>query len=141
MNPNASIKDSSETIPSLLTHLLNLNAFSSFKTLPPLLSTPRATLHGIQSLKIRLPILDSVSGRFDEVLQKLLWEGTLFKGDEVWEEARILRAKGLLKERSGKTYILQRVRELYEVQEVLKKEEEEEESVYRLVLIGKSLDD
>ncbi|KAG0152197.1 hypothetical protein CROQUDRAFT_719441 [Cronartium quercuum f. sp. fusiforme G11] len=155
INPGANLNDSSQDLSSTLSKLLNLDAFSTFcdpqASLPPDLSSRLRQEtrtegivvghQGIGTLQIDLPILDRVNDSdcaFDRVFRKLLWEGVIGDDEYVGDglEPRILRAKGLLKDANGKCFILQAVRDTYEIQEI----GEEVEAAARLVLIGKDMD-
>lgn len=102
---------------------------------------------GLSTLSIPLPRLRSVTeGPFDRALRSLLWEGSLPDPSPALASgpAQILRCKGLLIQSddcgSGqdRTYILQGVRELYELTEAGPANASDEA---RIVLIGRGLTD
>lgn len=152
INPGAKMNDSSQTLTSTIYELLNLDAFSSFNNkesekVPSRLLTEVCKEgvvvghQGIGTLTIDLPILETVNetnSKFDKVFRKLIWEGIIGEEEDGEEEPRILRAKGLLEDRNGKWYILQAVRDLYEIQEI--EVGDKSGGKPRLFLIGKDLD-
>ncbi|KAH9809990.1 CobW/HypB/UreG, nucleotide-binding domain-containing protein [Melampsora americana] len=153
INPGARLNDSSQTLTSTISELLNLDAFSSFNNHQKVEKVPSRFCteefkegvvvghQGIGTLTIHLPILDTINdpnSKFDKVFRKLIWEGVIGEEEMESKELRILRAKGLLKDQDGKWYILQAVRDLYEVQEITVNEEDH--GIPRLILIGKDLD-
>lgn len=105
-------------------------------------------------------------GRFDELLRTLLWEGKIDTSatnvaeateERVEEEGEgetkpsatkleILRSKAYLRTKDGRCWILQGVRDIYEVTEIpsdrrgIGKDEKEIEIETKLVLIGRGLD-
>lgn len=106
---------------------------------------------GFSTITINLPTFEEVNtndSKFDRTFRKLLWEGILGEqegGCSTTPEAailepRILRAKGLLKDHHGNWFILQAVRETYEIQPVHPDVLMDEHELPKLVLIGKGLD-
>ncbi|KAA1084368.1 hypothetical protein PGT21_025746 [Puccinia graminis f. sp. tritici] len=111
----------------------------------------RTTHDNFSTITINLPAFADVNtsdSKFDRTFRKLLWEGILgeeeegssSKPDSDIQEPRILRAKGLLKDHNGNWFILQAVRETYEVQPVHPDVLMDEHEQPKLVLIGKGLD-
>lgn len=99
---------------------------------------------GISSLRVECsPLSPEAFDQFDQWIRTVLWENHLPEDDS--SKARdllVLRCKGVLSLTSGKRYILQGVRNLYEMDEV----EETEDKLGipdegKIVLIGKGLDD
>lgn len=106
---------------------------------------------GFSTITIDLPTFEEVNtsdSKFDRTFRKLLWEGILGEQEEGCSttpetailEPRILRAKGLLKDHHGNWFILQAVRETYEIQPVHPDVLMDEHELPKLVLIGKGLD-
>ncbi|MBW0460562.1 hypothetical protein O181_000277 [Austropuccinia psidii MF-1] len=103
----------------------------------------RTAHNGFSSITIDLPTIDCVDksdSQFDITFRRLLWEGRIgneeipdFNKDS--DEPRILRAKGLLKDGNGNWFILQGVRDTYEIQPI----EDVIDEQPKLVLIGKDL--
>lgn len=106
----------------------------------------------ISTLLIPLPRLDSIKGRFDQLVRRLLWEGSLqsftLEANEtagpntaapgrITPSIEILRSKAFLQTLDGKSWILQGVRDLYEVTEIPSLVGEELQP--KLVLIGRGL--
>lgn len=99
---------------------------------------------GISSLQVECsPLTPQAFDKFDQWIRTVLWENRLPQDDTA--EARellVLRCKGVLSLTTGKQYVLQGVRNLYEMDEV----EATEDSLGipdngKIVLIGKGLDD
>lgn len=85
-------------------------------------------------------MLPSVKGRFDELIRSLLWDGRLPSSPTspgLEREFDILRAKAFLRTTDGRTWILQGVRDVYEVNEL--GPEEGRTMGPKLVLIGRGL--
>lgn len=97
-------------------------------------------LRGISSLQVTCPVLsDGQLEKLDEWIRSVLWENQL-PGDST-SNIVVLRCKGMFGTRSGDRYILQGVRNMYEM---LKEREVEVlglPEVGKLVLIGKGLDE
>lgn len=106
----------------------------------------------ITSLTIPLPTLPSVrTGKFDELVRGILWDNYLpssslspavkpAPSDSQRPSFEILRAKGFLRTEDGKCWVLQGVREVYDITEVpsgVGRSGEEVQS--KLVLIGRGL--
>lgn len=110
----------------------------------------RTAHDSFSTITIDLPILENIhqsDGKFDKTFRKLIWEGSLDGDDntaadlEIDKESRILRAKGLLKDLGGRWFILQAVRDTYEVQPIDSDDVVGHNEQPRLVLIGKNLND
>ena len=103
-------------------------------------------LRGISSLQVDCPTLNpSQHEKLDEWIRSVLWERQLPgepPGDGATELV-ILRCKGMFKTTAGKAYVLQGVRNLYDIMEVEQGEEPDAgvPEVGKLVLIGKGLDE
>lgn len=131
-------------------------------------TTISAHSNDITTLLIPLPILNDVKGgRFDELIRNLLWEGKIFSStsfsrdpatevEEMEEGAdsklssphlEILRSKAFLRTCDGRCWILQGVRDIYEVTEIPNDRQsrgegaEGTEMETKLVLIGRGLDE
>ncbi|PLW23032.1 hypothetical protein PCANC_28380 [Puccinia coronata f. sp. avenae] len=139
--PERSIENLESSLMKRLTRQVGNSADPHFKT----------THDGFSTITINLPIFENVSAnnsKFDQTFRKLLWEGILGEEEEGYsitlnsniQEPRILRAKGLLKDHHGNWYILQAVRETYEIQPVHPDVFMGEHETPKLVLIGKGLD-
>ncbi|POW15670.1 hypothetical protein PSTT_01963 [Puccinia striiformis] len=112
----------------------------------------RTTHDNFSTITINLPVFDNVStddSKFDRTFRKLLWEGILGEEEKegcsttsksATQQPSILRAKGLLKDHRGDWFILQAVRETYEIQPVHPDVSIDEQEQPKLVLIGKGLD-
>ncbi|OCH91883.1 CobW domain-containing protein [Obba rivulosa] len=76
-------------------------------------------MRGISSLQVDCPTLTSTQlARLDEWIRTVLWESHLPEGETTGSGLEILRCKGMFATEDGKTYILQGVRNLYEIAEV-----------------------
>lgn len=107
----------------------------------------------ISTISIRLPILEDVkTGRFDQLIRGLLWDGFLPpltpSSEPATADAKrefdILRTKAFLRSSDGAEYILQGVRDIYEVTQVPNRSGESgngsEDILPKLVLIGRGID-
>jgi hypothetical protein len=129
---------------------------SSHSHPPPAFSSPHA--NDISSVTIPLPVVEDVrGGAFHEIISTLIWEGKLppplpsatstTTATTVEEPLDLLRSKGFLRTTDGRSWILQGVREIYDIAEVpqavIEKEREEgkREVEPKLVLIGRGLGD
>lgn len=99
-------------------------------------------LRGISSLQVTCPILSPQKlEELDEWIRTVLWEGTI-PGSVTGLTVEILRCKGLFTAESGERYVLQGVRNMYEVVKVAEDAERAEDmgiSTGKLVFIGKGL--
>jgi len=98
---------------------------------------------GISSLQVECsPLTPQAFDKFDQWIRTVLWENRLPQDDPTQaRELLVLRCKGLLSLTTGKQYILQGVRNLYEMDEVETMEDNlgiPDEG--KIVLIGKGLD-
>ena len=101
-------------------------------------------LRGISSLQVDCPTLTpSQHEKLDEWIRSVLWERQL--PDEPpgvgATELVVLRCKGMFKTTAGKAYVLQGVRNLYDIMEVEEGEEPDAgvPDIGKIVLIGKGL--
>ena len=103
----------------------------------------RPHLHTISALRLTCPTLNLYSlTKLDEWIRTLLWEARLpfGAGDH---QLLVLRCKGYFQSETGAEYVLQGVRDLYELREVSKSPVHPTTAPDsgKLVLIGKGLDD
>lgn len=97
-------------------------------------------MRGITSLQVSCPVLLSTHlEKLDEWIRTVLWESRLPGGTED-PELQVLRCKGLFTMDSGEQYVLQGVRNMYEMSKVAEETVGVPESG-KLVLIGKGLTD
>jgi len=100
-------------------------------------------IRGITSLRVTCPVLSPEQmERLEEWIRTVLWECQL-PGDSVHPHEKsleVLRCKGMLSIQSGQTFVLQGVRNLYEL-EPLGKDDVGLPEHGKLVFIGKGLDD
>ncbi|GAA5884838.1 hypothetical protein JCM6882_007116 [Rhodosporidiobolus microsporus] len=120
---------------------------------PSFSSSPHA--NDISSVTLPVPVLRDVrNGAFHELLSTLVWEGRLppLSSQAQTQEddslsLDLLRTKGFLRTSDGRAWILQGVRDIFDVTEVppavLEKEKREgrEEVKSKVVLIGRGLGD
>ncbi|KAF8630841.1 hypothetical protein AX17_005200 [Amanita inopinata Kibby_2008] len=100
-------------------------------------------LRGISSLQVAFPALaKSHLDRFDEWIRTVLWENRLPDRDEQLE-IQVLRCKGVLILETGEEYVLQGVRNMYELEKVDVKVQDTMgiPDPGKIVLIGKNLTD
>lgn len=98
-------------------------------------------LRGISSLRVLCPVLDQMRfDRLDEWIRTVLWENHVPGGSEN-QGLLILRCKGLITMESGEQYVLQGVRNLYEMAKVGGQVDMGVPEPGKIVLIGKGLDD
>lgn len=94
---------------------------------------------GFTSIQVSCPALTvAQTVKLDEWIRTVLWEGHI--PDEDQHEVEVLRCKGVYALQGGTLYVLQGVRNMYEISEV----EESDIGIPdegKLVFIGKSLDD
>ncbi|KAL4262600.1 SIMIBI class G3E GTPase family protein [Pleurotus pulmonarius] len=97
-------------------------------------------MRGISSLQVSCPPLSGGQfEEFDEWLRSILWEGKLPSGQE--GKLEVLRCKGMFTLDSGEQYVLQGVRNLYEIEAVGQKRSLGVPEEGKVVLIGKGLDE
>jgi G3E family GTPase len=95
-------------------------------------------VHSITNVRLSCPTLNSCAfGRLDEWIRTILWEGRL-PYDVGDKPLQVLRCKGYFQMESGEEYILQGVRNMYEL---CKMDPQNLPNSGKLVLIGKGLDD
>lgn len=103
-------------------------------------------IRGISSLQVDCPTLSpSQHEKLDEWIRSVLWERQL-PGEPVVDgttDLVVLRCKGMFKTTAGKAYVLQGVRNLYDIIEVQEGEEPDTgvPDLGKVVLIGKGLDE
>ncbi|THV03827.1 CobW domain-containing protein [Dendrothele bispora CBS 962.96] len=96
---------------------------------------------GISSLQIVCPVLSrSQLDAVDEWIRAVLWENRL-PGNTQSSELQVLRCKGLFSLEGGDQYVLQGVRNIYEMTKVMNEADLGVPDVGKLVLIGKGLDE
>ncbi|GAA5862516.1 hypothetical protein JCM8547_002090 [Rhodosporidiobolus lusitaniae] len=121
---------------------------------PPSAFSSSAHANDISSVTIPLPVVPSVrEGAFHEVVSRLIWEfrtpslSSLSSRDDAPLELDLLRSKGFLRTTDGRSWILQGVRDIYDITEVpeealeREKKEGKKEVEPKLVLIGRGIGD
>lgn len=97
-------------------------------------------MRGISSLQVSCPPLSGGQlEKFDEWLRSVLWEGKLPSGGD--GKLEVLRCKGMFTLDSGEEYVLQGVRNLYEIDSVGQERSLGVPEEGKVVLIGKGLDE
>ena len=97
-------------------------------------------MRGITSLRVTCPLLSSEQQeRLEEWIRTVLWECQL-PADTDQKRLEVLRCKGMFGTQSGQTYVLQGVRNLYELEPLVGDDIGLPEHG-KLVFIGKGLDD
>ena len=100
------------------------------------------TIRGISSILVPIPVLPAAQVEIlDEWIRSVLWEHTLpNEGDTGGLE--VLRCKGMFKTDSGEVYVLQGVREMYDLSPAESLQDSDGAGeIGKLVFIGKGLDD
>lgn len=98
-------------------------------------------LRGISSLQVSCPVLDQAGfDRLDVWIRTVLWDNHVPGGSED-QGLQVLRCKGLITLKSGEQYILQGVRNMYELSKVEEQVDMGVPEPGKIVLIGKGLDD
>ena len=142
--------------------VMNLNAYAS--RVPPSLALGKSHLHdhtdgkcpdqeshpksthytirGISSILVPVPVLSAARvGVLDEWIRTVLWEHKLPQEKDT-EGLDVLRCKGMFSTDAGDVYVLQGVREMYDLSLVESIEDSEGVGeVGKLVFIGKGLND
>ncbi|KAK7469420.1 hypothetical protein VKT23_003892 [Stygiomarasmius scandens] len=96
---------------------------------------------GITSLQIVCPVLSQPQlNAVDEWIRTILWENRL-PDDTQSSELQVLRCKGLFSVQNGDQYVLQGVRNIYDMSKVMKEADLGLPDTGKLVLIGKGLDE
>jgi G3E family GTPase len=99
--------------------------------------------HKIHPLQIDLPQLtDSQTAKLDEWIRMVLWESklpTVPGAKEQSEKLEVLRTKGFFTT-SSESFVIQGVRELYEITSLESSGKDGSSLAGKLVLIGKGLD-
>lgn len=100
------------------------------------------TIRGISSILVPVPVLPTAQVEIlDEWIRSVLWEHKLpNQGDA--EGLDVLRCKGMFRTDAGGVYVLQGVREMYDLSLAESTEDSDGAGdIGKLVLIGKGLDD
>lgn len=95
---------------------------------------------GISSIRVPCPVMTPGRiTRLDEWIRSVLWEGRL--PDDTTHEIEVLRCKGTYTTESGEIYVLQGVRNMYEMNSlpVRDKDGADVPQMGKLVFIGKGL--
>ncbi|EKM79319.1 hypothetical protein AGABI1DRAFT_58829 [Agaricus bisporus var. burnettii JB137-S8] len=132
---------SDATNPSLAPHVHECDDTHSHDTK---INTNHYEFRGISSLRVECPPLSPQAfDNFDRWIRTVLWENHLPEEESSQNrDLLVLRCKGLLSTTSGQQYVLQGVRNLYEIEEI--KETDDDLGIPdegKIVLIGKGLDD
>jgi G3E family GTPase len=119
-----------------LKHLLGINAYTARMISTPVVDTHcdhnhsdddgcnhhshqdsrHYELRGISSLQIGCPVLaQSRLAALDEWIRTLLWESRLPDESSSEPQITVLRCKGMFRDEMGKTYVLQGVRDIYDI--------------------------
>lgn len=100
------------------------------------------TIRGISSILVPVPILPATQVEsLDEWIRSVLWEHKL-PNEEDAGGLDVLRCKGMFRTVAGEVYVLQGVREMYDLSLVESTEESDGAGeIGKLVFIGKGLDD
>ena len=141
--------------------IMNLNAYAS--RIPPSVSEtghhhdhvdgkcpdpeshPKSThytIRGISSILVPVPVLPAAQVEvLDEWIRTVLWEHKLPSEENV-EGLDVLRCKGMFRTDAGEIYVLQGVREMYDLSLTESAEDSDGAGeIGKLVFIGKGLDD
>lgn len=143
-----------------LQHIMGISAYARFQAPPPSPEHPKAHVHdhsnedhthsaepthyelrGISSLQMSCPVLSP--SRFDELdewIRTVLWENRLPEKTDT-PDLQVLRCKGLFFTENGDQYVLQGVRNMYEISKIEDQEVMGVPDAGKLVLIGKGLSD
>lgn len=133
-----------------LDYVIGLHAYASRPILHNSTSTLEAHDHdhddpihnhsGISSLRVTCPVIvPEGARRLDEWIRAVLWEGRL--PDDADHVVEVLRCKGVYTADTGKQYVLQGVRSLYEISEMDGEADLGMPQTGKLVFIGKGLTD
>lgn len=100
------------------------------------------TVRGITSILVPVPILPAAQVEvLDEWIRSALWEHKL-PNEEAAEGLDVLRCKGMFRTDAGEVYVLQGVREMYDLSLAESMEDSDGAGeIGKLVFIGKGLDD
>ena len=100
------------------------------------------TIRGISSILVPVPILPAAQVEvLDEWIRLVLWEHQLPNEEDV-EGLDVLRCKGMFGTDAGEVYVLQGVREMYDLSPAESMEHSDGAGeIGKLVFIGKGLDD
>lgn len=151
INPLATIHRTSRSNIDLK-HIMDLDAYAS--RIPahdhnhdgPCEEEPKPThytLRGISSILVPIPTLPASRVQvLDEWIRSLLWENKLLHSSSEKSDLQVLRCKGMFRTDANETYVLQGVRQIYDLVK-LEGEDDRPEGVGdvgKLVFIGKGLD-
>ena len=101
----------------------------------------RTSHEGVSSIQLHCPVLTAErTGLLDEWIRMALWEGVVVDADGKKHTVEVLRCKGLYAVEGGQQFVLQGVRNLYEVVPCKGNEPSELEEG-KLVFIGRGMDD
>ena len=148
-----------------LKHVLNIHAYTSSRALSYTDTPPQPSddhdhtshdneephnghathyeMRGISSLRVSCQVLSPEQQvRLEEWIRTVLWESQLpeHSGDDHGRPLEVLRCKGMFGTQSGQTFVLQGVRNLYELEPLVGDNVGLPEHG-KLVFIGKGLDD
>ena len=100
------------------------------------------TVRGISSILVPVPILPAAQVEvLDEWIRSVLWEHKLPNEEDV-EGLDVLRCKGMFRTDAGDVYVLQGVREMYDLSLAESTQDSDGAGeIGKLVFIGKGLDD
>lgn len=100
------------------------------------------TIRGISSILVPVPTLPVAQVEIlDEWIRSVLWEHKLPNEEDV-EGLDVLRCKGMFRTDAGEVYVLQGVREMYDLSPAESTEDSDGAGeIGKLVFIGKGLDD
>jgi len=101
-------------------------------------------MQGISSLQVNCPILSSAQfDKLDEWIRNVLWENELPGSQNMDSSPRleVLRCKGIFTVESGEIFVLQGVRNMYEIAPVKTGADIGVPELGKLVFIGKGLND
>jgi G3E family GTPase len=100
------------------------------------------TIRGISSILVPVPVLPAAQVEvLDEWIRSVLWEHKL-QNEEGAGDLDVLRCKGMFRTDAGEVYVLQGVREMYDLSPTETTEESDGVGeIGKLVFIGKGLDD
>jgi G3E family GTPase len=141
-------------------HVLNIRAYTSSRVLPNAGTPPpddhdhashdhenghgtHYEVRGISTLRVSCRVLSpEQQERLEEWIRTVLWESQLpeYSADTHGKPLEVLRCKGMFGTQSGQTFVLQGVRNLYELEPLMGDDVGLPEHG-KLVFIGKGLDD
>ena len=130
------IRTEHSLVPDLSGTVLDLDAYSTFPTMPPFHDKGHSHLDAsISTITIPLPPFEEQKlSMLENYLQTVLWD---VEGDREYE---VHRTKGYINVLDGKPRVVQGVREIFEIIEVDGKQDQEEQQEGKIVFIGRNLD-